>query len=115
MSHGNLEFAWRTLTLRRRVITWAAALVLLTLSLRDFFTDYFRLSPVELFSYVWWAILTIDLLAVAAICRTLFAIYQTTRRLAAGLCPACGYDLRASKDRCPECGREIDRKNDILR
>jgi len=39
--------------------------------------------------------------------RRCLAARWIRRRRRRGLCPGCGYDLRASSERCPECGRQI--------
>ena len=50
---------------------------------------------------LWLPTLLLALLPLARLVRLV------RRRHKPGLCPDCGYDLRASKDRCPECGRPI--------
>jgi hypothetical protein len=53
-------------------------------SRRVWFPDWALALPLAAWPAAWWLL--------------------ARRRARAGLCPRCGYDLRATPDRCPECG-----------
>ena len=52
---------------------------------------------------IWIIILPIGILLGTKIKRVL----RLRQRVRSGLCVHCGYDLRASSDRCPECGSAV--------
>lgn len=53
-----------------------------------------------------WLIVLILLLANSRLLYIVAMRWRARRRYAAHCCPACGYDMRATPLRCPECGLE---------
>jgi hypothetical protein len=53
------------------------------------------------------SIIVLLLLPSAYACRMFGELIRDRRRRRAGYCRGCGYDLRATPERCPECGTSV--------
>ena len=42
-----------------------------------------------------------------------FRLWRAAARQSKGLCPTCGYDVRASTGRCPECGAPLPARSEV--
>jgi hypothetical protein len=62
----------------------------------------FRMPTYRLIAAPYWAV---SGLLAALLIRPVLTLVRRRARLRSGLCPNCGYDLRESPSRCPECGR----------
>ena len=62
-------------------------------------------TGIEVALRLWWLVVGFGIApSIRLICRC----YGKRRGVTPGTCKMCGYDLRATPDRCPECGTAIE-------
>ena len=77
------------------------------IGLRSFVHEYHAANRVVV---PYWAVIAITATIVLLGIRSWRAEIRTKARSAAGECVHCGYDLRATPGRCPECGAPVTQK-----
>ena len=89
------------------IVTFFAALGLAIVAMLLYRATVGRHRPVVDESHHPWLALIIWTLALTVGAVAGWMTYRSERsrgRIDSGLCARCGYDLRATPDRCPECG-----------
>lgn len=61
----------------------------------------------EYFSIPFWFLVVVFAIPASLLAVRLLRLRSARRRMRLGLCLGCGYDLRGSDNRCPECGRPM--------
>ena len=75
---------------------------------RHFRPSFVRVGPFWVISIPYWMIVIVLVIPLTVIGVRRKRSRRRAERVSLGLCPACGYDLRASPERCPECGTPAD-------
>ena len=103
---------------------WVALMQIGNYGIRDGFGDGYGTNPLFHRGYYsfrlldfeinyWLAVLVTAVLPLWWVIARVARVVESQRkrhRQVAGLCPSCGYDLRATPGRCPECGTPVSDK-----